>query len=212
MANTLSVVRILEAFRFAKLIYFSSGAVYDGLRGAVSPETPVAPALPYAVSKLASEHYLRYFQKHGRIDTLHIVRFFGAYGPFEPERKIYGRLVRRFAVERDPSFTIRGNGLNLIDAMYIDDAVRAILTLINAPNRGGTYDCASATPLTITSLVERAAATFGLRAEITYTGSVPEYIEFYSVDHTMRDRYGFAPQISLETGLRRFADFYKRCG
>jgi nucleoside-diphosphate-sugar epimerase len=144
------------------------------------------------------------------VDALHIVRFFGAYGPFEAERKIYGKLVRRFAIERDPRFTIRGDGKNLIDAMYVDDAMDAILRLLAAPDSGGIYDCASAAPLSVRSLVERAATTFGLTAEITCAGDVPEYIRFYSVDQTMRDRYGFAPRIPLEEGLVRFADFYKR--
>ena len=39
----------------------SSGAVYDGLTGEVTPATPVSPRLPYAISKLASEQYLRFF-------------------------------------------------------------------------------------------------------------------------------------------------------
>ena len=43
------------------VVYASSGAVYDGLTGAVSPATPVSPLLPYAISKLAAEHYIRFF-------------------------------------------------------------------------------------------------------------------------------------------------------
>ena len=67
----------------------SSGAVYDGLRGAVSPATPVSPRLPYAISKLASEQYLRFFAEHrGTVDSYVNVRFFGAYGPYEAARKI----------------------------------------------------------------------------------------------------------------------------
>ncbi len=208
-ANTLSVVNVLETFHLPKVIYFSSGAVYDGLSGPVDPESALAPTLPYAISKLASEHYLRYFQKTGRIGRLFNVRFFGAYGPFEPPRKIYGRLVRRFCVERDPRFTIRGDGRNLIDAMYVDDAVRAILALLNTAGEGGTFDCASGAPLAIRELVERAAAVFGIEPDISYTGSVPEYIGFYSRDDTMRKVYGFVPEISLEEGLQRFAAFIR---
>jgi nucleoside-diphosphate-sugar epimerase len=48
--NTLALVTLLEHVRFGHLVYVSSGAVYDGLRGEVSPQTPVAPRLPYAIS------------------------------------------------------------------------------------------------------------------------------------------------------------------
>src|SRR5215475_14826664 len=40
--NTLALVTLLERVRFGHVVYASSGAVYDGLRGDVSPQTPVA--------------------------------------------------------------------------------------------------------------------------------------------------------------------------
>src|SRR5262249_36140900 len=58
-SNTLALVTFLEHAAVDHLVYFSSGAVYDGLTGPVSPATPVAPRLPYAISKLAPEHSLR---------------------------------------------------------------------------------------------------------------------------------------------------------
>jgi nucleoside-diphosphate-sugar epimerase len=209
-SNTLSLVRLVEALRFKKIIYFSSGAVYDGLQGGVSPTVPIAPVLPYAISKFASEHYLRHFQQVGRIGDVFIVRFFGAYGPFEPERKIYGRLIRRFAFEKDPRFTIRGDGHNLIDAMHVDDAIRAIQLLVTTPERGAIADCASGHPISLKNLAETVAQVFGLQAELTYVGSVPECIEFHSVDDTMRTKYQFTPRIELSEGLERFAAFLKR--
>src|SRR3954453_13871839 len=54
--NTVALVTFLEHVRVGHLVYVSSGAVYDGLHGPVSPDSAVAPRLPYAISKLASEH------------------------------------------------------------------------------------------------------------------------------------------------------------
>src|SRR5919199_4419605 len=109
-ANTLALVTLLERVRVGRLVYFSSGAVYDGIVGPVEPGVTARPSLPYAISKLASEHYVRSFHTRGQVGEAVIVRFFGAYGPYEPERKIYNRLVRQFAFEREPRFTIRGDG------------------------------------------------------------------------------------------------------
>jgi nucleoside-diphosphate-sugar epimerase len=172
----------------------------------------VSPHLPYAISKLASEHYLEHFRRRGAIRHLWPVRFFGAFGPHEPPRKIYNRLVRQFAFQQDPRFKIRGDGRNLIDAMYVDDTVRAIRLMLDRPELSTTVDLGSQSPMTLTELVERAAGTFGLQAEITYEGAVPEYIEFRSVDRTMRDALGFAPAISLEDGLGMFADHLRQTG
>src|SRR5205085_339671 len=60
-SNTLALVTCLEQMPVGHFVYVSSGAVYDGLDGPVTPQTSVAPRLPYAISKLASEHYVRAF-------------------------------------------------------------------------------------------------------------------------------------------------------
>jgi UDP-glucose 4-epimerase len=205
ISNAHSVVQLLERVRFGTLLFFSSGAVYDKLVGPVTPVSSLAPVLPYAISKLAAERYLEHFRRRGRMDRLFIIRFFGAYGPLEPQRKIYGRLVKRFAMEKEPHFTLRGDGTNLIDAMYIDDAVRAIGLLLDAPGEGGTYDLASGNPLTLSELVREAAATFGQAPVIRYEGEVPECIQFYSADSALWTRFGFTAEVGLEEGLRRFA-------
>lgn len=200
-SNTLTLVKLLEKVRLGKLIYFSSGAVYDGLSGPVTPSSVLAPRLPYAISKLASESYLKHFRHQGRLQHSVAVRFFGAYGPYEPQRKVYSRLVRQFGISRDSRFTIRGDGKNLIDAMHVSDAVRAILILIERAAGEVTLDLYSGRPLSLTQLVEQAAGVFGLKADIRYEGHVPEYIEFRSVDRT-QEAYGFAPSVDLQTGLR----------
>ena len=93
--NTLALVTCLEQIRFGHFVYVSSGAVYDGLTGPVTPATAVSPRLPYAISKLASEHSLRGFAERTKtVGSFVNVRFFGAYGPYEPERKITTRWIR----------------------------------------------------------------------------------------------------------------------
>src|SRR5437879_3784274 len=65
-SNTVALVTFLEHCAPDHLVYVSSGAVYDGLRGEVTPASPAAPLLPYAISKLASEHYVRFFREKRR--------------------------------------------------------------------------------------------------------------------------------------------------
>lgn len=206
-ANALSIVNVVNACRFGHLLFFSSGAVYDGLQGSVGPASALHPTLPYAISKWASERYVMHAQKKGRIGSASIARFFGAYGPYEAERKIYGRLVRQFAFARSPKFTLRGDGRNLVDAMYVDDAVRAIRLILDRPGESATFDLFSGRPLSLRDLVTQAAATFGLQAQIEYAGEVPEYIEFRSSDRTVETRFGFRPTIELADGLTRLRDW-----
>src|SRR5689334_11953113 len=152
--NTLALITLLEHVKFGHFVYVSSGAVYDGLRGGVSPETTVAPRLPYAISKLASEHYVRTFADRVKsIGSYLNVRFFGAYGPYEPARKITTKLMRA-VMNGQREFTIRGNGENLIDFMYVDDAVDGFLTLTAAVGHSGSVDFASGAPVSVNAVVE----------------------------------------------------------
>ena len=190
-ANTGTLLNLFSGgITFDKFIYFSSGAVY------------LDPPIPYSISKRASEQYLQYLKWQGRIKDLTIVRFFGAYGPHEPERKIYTRLVRRFGIEKNPRFTIRGDGTNLIDAMYISDTIDAIHLLLDNHLGVDTIDLSSKEPMTITDLVIKAGKVFGIVPEISYVGEVAEPIDFISTDFTLERDLGFEPTVSLEDGLK----------
>ncbi len=202
-ANMVLLLHVLKCFKFDRFIYLSSGAVYDGLSGAVYPGLALDPKLPYAISKLASEQYVKSAQKAGHIGNYVIVRFFGAYGPGEPERKIYTKLVRQFGIRHATDFIIRGDGRNLIDAMYIDDAVGAIMKIVNLPIENKVLDLACGAPLMMDELVGRAAAIFGIAPKIVHEDDVAEYIDFWSVDHS----FAFQPTVPLEDGLIKLRDW-----
>lgn len=201
--NTLAPVTFLEHCPAGHVVYVSSGAVYDGLQGPVSPTTPVSPRLPYAISKLASEQYLRFFcERRATVGSFINVRFFGAYGPYEAARKITTRwLSAVLAGQRE--FVVRGNGENLIDFMYVDDAVAGFLSLVKAAGTRLTVDFASGSPVTVNHVVREMAKVMGVEISVRHDGHTEEFIEFRSVDATMRERFGFAPSVSLSDGLRK---------
>ena len=207
-SNTVALVNFLEHCPVGHLVYLSSGAVYDGLVGPVSPETAVSPCLPYAISKLASESYIRFFAERSRtLESYVNVRFFGAYGPYEPERKITTRWLRALAAGQR-KFVLRGDGENLIDFMYVDDAVDGLLTLMAATGVRATVDFGSGAPITINQLVAAMSRACGVPVAVAHQGHTEEYIQFQSVDRTMRDRFRFVPSTSFDEGLTRLRAFF----
>lgn len=206
-SNTLAFVTCLEHCPANHVVYVSSGAVYDGLSGAVSPASPVSPRLPYAISKLASEQYLRFFaERRGAVRSYVNVRFFGAYGPYEAPRKITTRWLQALAAGQR-EFVIRGDGRNLIDFMYVDDAVDGFLALLKAAGERLTVDFSSGAPVSVNDVVNTMASILGVKVTVLHEGVVPEYIQFHSVDMTMRERFGIGPSISFADGLRRLSAF-----
>jgi nucleoside-diphosphate-sugar epimerase len=205
--NTLALVTCLERIEVGHFVYVSSGAVYDGLRGPVTPAHPVAPRLPYAISKLTSEYYLRAFAERRRtVGSFVNVRFFGAYGPYEPERKITTRWMRGL-MEGRREFTLRGNGENLIDFMYVDDAVDGFLTLTSSSGFSGTVDFASGAPLSVNAVAQTMARVMGVEVTLRHEGHTEEYIQFHTIDRTMRDRFGFEAGTPFDAGVRRLHQF-----
>jgi nucleoside-diphosphate-sugar epimerase len=211
-SNAGAFVTFLEHCPASHVVFVSSGAVYDGLQGTVTPETPVSPTLPYAISKLASEQYLRFFvTQRGSVDSGISVRFFGAYGPYEAPRKITTRWLQAMAGgQRD--FVVRGDGENLIDFMYVDDAVDGFLALVQARGQSATVDFASGSPVTVNEVVQGMARTLGVDVTVRHEGTVAEYIEFRSGDASMRERFGVTPVVAFDDGLRRLAGFLAKEG
>ena len=208
-ANTITLLNILNFFRGEKIIFLSSGAVYDGLSGLVNPNMPVSPNIPYAISKLASENYIKFYvAKKGTFKNYIILRFFGAYGPYEPARKIYTKLVNAFYFDNKNEFTVYGDGTNLIDAMYIDDTIDGILKVIKSDNQNITVDFCSGTPLTIDEMVYASADIFSKKdVTVRHEGITPEYITFYASPLKMHQLFGFKPTISLNEGLWKLAKY-----
>jgi len=206
-SNTAAFVTTLEHCPSNHVVYVSSGAVYDGLTGAVTPATSVSPLLPYAISKLASEQYLRFFaERRQSISSYVNVRFFGAYGPYEAARKITTKWLEAIrGGQRE--FVIRGNGQNLIDFMYVDDAVDGFLAVTQAAGTRATVDFASGAPVSVNEIVQAMARVCGVDVSMRHEGTVAEYIEFKSADTTMRDTFGITPRVSFEDGLQRLRAF-----
>jgi UDP-glucose 4-epimerase len=202
-SNAVALVNFLEHCMAGHVVYVSSGAVYDGLVGDVSPSTAVAPRLPYAISKLAAEQYVRFFaERRQAVASFVNVRFFGAYGPYEPPRKITTRWLRG-VMTGQREFALRGNGENLIDFMYVDDAVEGFLRLTTASSFSGTLDFASGAPVSVNDVVRTMAHVLRADVKVAHQGHTEEFIQFRTVDRTMRERFGFVAQTPFEEGVRR---------
>jgi UDP-glucose 4-epimerase len=211
-SNTITLINFLEHCAPDHLVYISSGAVYDGLVGPVSPESAVAPRLPYAISKLACEQYVRFFaERRRRLNSFINVRFFGAYGPYEAPRKITTRWLQAIAAGQR-EFVLRGDGRNLIDFMYVDEAVDGLLTLTKARGTTATLDFASGAPVTVNQIVEAMARLLGVSVTIRHQGETEEYIQFQTNDQAMRQRFGFVPKITFDEGLKKLNAFFERVG
>jgi len=136
--NLTGTLNVLEAARNAgvkRVLYAASSAAYGD-----SPELPKTEAMcpsplsPYAVQKLAGEHYLAsYFSVYG-LETVSL-RYFNIFGPRQDPSSQYSGVLARFIslMLAGQTPTIYGDGLTSRDFTYIDNVVSANLLAAKAP-------------------------------------------------------------------------------
>jgi UDP-glucose 4-epimerase len=130
-SNTVGTVAVLEAARRAgarKVVLASSVAIYgppDVLP--VTEQTPERPLSPYAVSKLAAEMYVRqYRQLHGLAGTTLVLT--NTYGPRQdPHGEAGPAAIWAAAMLAGRPTRVFGDGGNVRDYLYVDDAVEAFV-------------------------------------------------------------------------------------
>jgi nucleoside-diphosphate-sugar epimerase len=204
--NLSPLMNFLKYFKGRRLVFFSSGAVYMGLEGIVSPQSKIDPTIPYAISKYASELYIKFYQKSRKTFKEYIIlRFFGAYGAYEHPRKIASKLIELIEAPGKKRFTVFGNGDNYIDFMYIDDAIQGLLKVITSAKANVTVDFCSGNPMTINQLVRKVGTIFNEKIEIEHVGTSPEFITFYASPERMLRLFQFKPNVNLEEGLLKFS-------
>ena len=142
--NVTGTLNLLLAARDAgvrRFVLASSSAVYGD--HPVIPRTEslqLSPiSSPYAVSKLAGEHYCQLFSSLYGLETV-CLRFFNVYGPRQDAGSAYAAVIPKFifALLAGTPPTIHGDGEQSRDFTFIGDCVAATLAASEAPGLSGT--------------------------------------------------------------------------
>ncbi len=214
--NVTGTLNVLEAARDAgvrRVIYAGSSSAYGNVE--VSPKhedlTP-QPMSPYAVSKLAGEHYCRAFSAVYGLETLSI-RYFNVFGPRQDPDSPYAAVLPLFAREllagRSPR--IDGDGSQTRDFTYIDNVVAGNLAAMTAARTAGeTVNVACGGSFSVRYLFDQIRELLGVSCE-------PEFgpRRAGDVDHSQADisrahaLIGYEPVVTFEEGLRRTVAWYQ---
>jgi len=215
--NVVGLVNILSAAREQRahrVVCASSSSVYGDTPTLPKHEGMVpAPLSPYAVSKLAGEHYARVFSTTLGLPTISL-RYFNVFGPRQDPQSQYAAVVPLFATalrESRPPL-IFGDGQQSRDFTYIDNVVEANLAACtNGKGDGQAINIACGERYTLLDLLENMARLFGVRTEPQFLPPRPGDVKHSQASiQRAGEELGFTPRIGFEEGLKRTVEHFRR--
>lgn len=139
--GTLNVLMAAKKCGVKRVVYASSSSVYGDRSTPLRREDmPTNPVSPYAVSKLAAEHYCRMFYHLYGLETVSL-RYFNVFGPYQDPNSQYSAVIPIFikAIADGKSPIIHDDGKQSRDFTYIDNVVSANILACKAKRVSGEY-------------------------------------------------------------------------
>ncbi|MGB9106115.1 MAG: SDR family oxidoreductase [Terriglobales bacterium] len=217
-ANVDGTLSLLIAARDAKVkrvVYASSSSLYGDTPRLPKHEGMLPdPISPYAVTKLAGEHYMTSFYRVYGLETVSL-RYFNVFGPRQDPTSQYSGVLAKFISRmlRGEQPTIFGDGEQSRDFTFVENVVDANLRACTAPAAqvaGRAFNAATACRVTLNQ-------TYAVLQKLTGYSGPPQYGPERAGDikHSLADisriemSIGYRPTVMFEEGLRQTVEWYR---
>jgi nucleoside-diphosphate-sugar epimerase len=198
-----------------RVVYAGSSSAYGDTPTLPKQEqmTP-SPISPYAVAKLAGEHYMASFTRVYGLETV-TLRYFNVFGPYQDPTSHYSGVMAVFCRKmlRGEQPTIYGDGEQSRDFTYIDNVVHANLLAAEAPAQkvsGQMMNAAVGARITLNETFRILRELTGYQGEPAYAPSRAGDIKDSLADIARAEELlGYKPLVDFREGLRRTVDWYR---
>ena len=217
IGGTLNVLMSARESKPDRVVYTSSASVYGNPRSIpINEDDPLVLLSPYAVSKLGGENYCgAFYESYGL--PVAVVRYSNVFGPGQLPDNPYCGVVSKFfasAMAGEP-LQIHGDGEQTRDFTFVDDAVEAtLMAAIHPRAEGEVFNVGTGIETSVNALAAGIAAAVGGEIEI-------RHVDRRDIDNIrrrvvniekIRRMLRWAPQVTLERGLARTAEWLAREG
>ena len=207
-----------DNFRF---LHVSTDEVYGDLNGTddyFSEATSYDPSSPYSASKASSDHLVRAWHRTYNLPVL-ITNCSNNYGPYQfPEKLIPHIILNAIAGKELPVY---GDGKQIRDWLFVNDHVRALITVAISGDIGETYNIGGNNEIQNIDVVKRICELLddlipeklnGLTSFsdlITYVQDRPGHDVRYAIDASkIKNNLGWTPKEDFFSGIRKTVEWY----
>jgi UDP-glucose 4-epimerase len=168
------------------------------------------PSAPYAAAKWASSGYARMFHALYKLPVV-IARVFMVYGPAQQDlTKLIPYVILSILRGETPKISSGGRP---VDWIYVSDVIDGFMALAEKPGiDGGTFELGSGSMISIRDIVQQLATVVDPRAKVEFGALADRPLEPTRLAKVAESfaRLGWKPKVSLQEGLERTVDWYKR--
>lgn len=217
VSNVGGTLHLLDAAvrnHVGKIIFFSSGGTVYGVPESVPirEDHPTNPTCSYGISKLMIEKYLRLYRSMYGLQGCS-VRLANPYGPCQRVKSAQG-VIPVFcykALTRQP-IEIWGDGSVKRDFIYVDDAVDAVVKLIEFEGEMPyELNIGSGEAVSLRKLLEVIAQVVGEPLDCRYAAGRAFDVPINVLDTTRaRELLNWKVRIPLEEGLRATVEYIRK--
>ena len=213
--NIIGFINLLEACKntgVKKVVFASSGGAVYGEQDVfpAAEDHPTRPASPYGVSKRAGELYLSYYQQAFR-PAVHCAAI---------RQRLWAAAIRQgrgrrrcdfliLAVDRQRTPVINGDGGQTRDYVYVGDVVAANVAALDS-TFVGPVNIGTGVETDVVTIFRHLRQSVGSQIEAQHGPAKPGEQRRSCVDAARAAQVlNWRPQMLLEEGLRRTAEFYR---
>ncbi|HVA27877.1 MAG TPA: NAD-dependent epimerase/dehydratase family protein, partial [Candidatus Baltobacteraceae bacterium] len=211
--NVMGMLNVLEncvKANVKKVIFASSGATFGTPeRFPITEATPQRPESPYGITKMVTEHYLRFYKAEKGLDYT-ALRYGNVYGPRQDpngEAGVISIFIGKFL--KNEGIRIDWDGEQTRDYVYVKDVAR--LNVAALDKGSGTSYCIGTGIKTSVNDIYRALATIsGFEAPVTHAPRRPGDARDAQFDAALaKKELGWKAETKLLDGMKETYEYFK---
>ena len=195
-------------------VFTSSIAVYGAGQTPMREEMIPAPEDSYGIAKYCIEQDLKVTREMFGLDYV-IFRPHNVYGERQNIGDRYRNVVGIFMnqILRGEELTIFGDGEQVRAFTHIDDVAPVIAGSVNFPGaRNRIFNIGADEPFTVNQLAEVVSSAMGAECRVRHLEPRKEVLLAFSDHARSGEVFGFKGCVSLETGIRKMAEWVRMHG
>lgn len=216
VANVVVTSKMLESCvkcNVKKVVFISSGGTVYGKADncPLEESTPTNPISSYGVQKVTIEKLLYLYHYMYGLDY-RVVRLANPYGPYQRPNGILGAVTTfTYKALKGEEIVVYGDGSVVRDFIYIDDAVKAIITIATGESEHRIFNVGSGYGKSVKQVLDTIHETLGIEMKVTYEPGRKVDVPINYLDISRYERtYGKLHSIALEQGIIHLAEFMRK--